>query len=565
MRRVAVLACAVACFVAAPPAGAVITPNRNAPEVAATITSPSTAGRITAASFPEIPPAGNPVAVSTTPLGGFPLVDSSYAILSSGNTLLAPSADQTLFAGVNNSGAATTARGNALDVTVMRLDVNVPAGANCLTLGFRFLSEEYPGFVGGSVNDGFIAQVDTNTWTGTGSGITAQDNFAFDDRGEVVSVNTMPIGTQREALPSVTAEASGTIYNGATPRLSAAKAVTPGQHTLYLSLFDQGDANYDSAVFIDRLAFLATEAGGCIPGAQSDEVPPAVTLGVTQGSAHDSTPTFSGAAGDATGDAATVSVKVFAGGAASGTPVQTLTANRTGTTYSVDAAALTPGTYTAQAEQTDIAGNTGVSGPSTFAVAAMVQVVEGKQDQSPEPELGKTVVAGAVGPGTVKIRLGNGKFRTLGANESIPLGSEIDATKGRVRLTSAAGPGGVVQTADFYKGAFIVTQTKGTRPITQLALSAKLACTTKKKGKASAAAKKKTVRRLWGDGKGRFRTRGRRAAATVRGTKWLTEDRCDRTKITVRRGSVTVRDFVKRKNKIVKQGKSYTARVKGKK
>ena len=177
--------------------------------------------------------------------------------------------------------------------------------------------------------------------------------------------------------------------------------------------------------------------------------------------------------------------------------------------------------------------------------------------------LGQTVVAGKVGSGAVLIRLRNGKFRRLGANEAIPLGSEIDATRGRVRLTSAAGPGGAIQTADFYQGAFVVTQTRGPKPITQLALSGRLKCSKKGK-KANAAAKGKKVRRLWGDGKGSFRTRGRRAAATVRGTKWLTEDRCDRTKITVRRGTVTVRDFVKKKNRTVRQGQSYVARVKRK-
>ena len=178
--------------------------------------------------------------------------------------------------------------------------------------------------------------------------------------------------------------------------------------------------------------------------------------------------------------------------------------------------------------------------------------------QSPLPVQGKTVVAGKVGTGTVRIRLKNGKFRSLGANEAIPLGSEVDATKGRVRLTAAAGAGGAVQTADFYKGAFVVTQTKGSKPITQLKLSAKLACPSGKKARSSAKGKK--VRRLWGDGKGRFRTRGRNAAATVRGTQWLTEDRCDRTKITVRRGSVTVRDLVKKKTRTVKRGQSYVAR-----
>ena len=179
--------------------------------------------------------------------------------------------------------------------------------------------------------------------------------------------------------------------------------------------------------------------------------------------------------------------------------------------------------------------------------------------EPPEPVQGKSVVAGKVS-GTVRIRLRNGKFKTLGANESIPLGSTVDATKGRVRLTSAAG-GGKTQTADFYKGQFKITQTKGRKPITQLELNGTLSCG----GKASAAArKKKKVRSLWGDGKGRFRTKGRRAAATVRGTKWFTQDTCTSTKITVKRGVVQVRDFVKRKNVIVKKGHSYVARKKRK-
>ena len=105
-----------------------------------------------------------------------------------------------------------------------------------------------------------------------------------------------------------------------------------------------------------------------------------------------------------------------------------------------------------------------------------------------------------------------------------------------MRLTSAAG-GGKTQSAVFYQGAFVVTQTRGAKPVTQLALTGKLSCG---KGKASSSARKKKVRRLWGDGKGRFRTKGRYGAATVRGTKWLTEDRCNGTLVRVKRGVVAV-------------------------
>ena len=49
--------------------------------------------------------------------------------------------------------------------------------------------------------------------------------------------------------------------------------------------------------------------------------------------------------------------------------------------------------------------------------------------------------------------------------------------------------------------------------------------------------------RLWGNGKGRFRTNGKYSSATVRGTIWLTTDRCDGTLTTVKRGTVSVRDL----------------------
>ena len=128
-----------------------------------------------------------------------------------------------------------------------------------------------------------------------------------------------------------------------------------------------------------------------------------------------------------------------------------------------------------------------------------------------------------------------------------------------MRLTSAAG-GGKTQSGVFYKGAFKVTQTRGARPVTQLALSGKLSCG---KGKAR---RRRARRRCGGcgDGKGRFRTKGRYGAATVRGTKWLTEDRCNGTLFRVKRGVVAVKDFRAKKTVLVKKGKSYLARPKKK-
>ena len=74
---------------------------------------------------------------------------------------------------------------------------------------------------------------------------------------------------------------------------------------------------------------------------------------------------------------------------------------------------------------------------------------------------------------------------------------------------------------------------------------------------------RRTVRRLRANARGRFQTRGNNSSATVRGTIWTTTDRCDGTLTQVRRGTVVVRDFRRKRNVIVRAGKSYLARARG--
>jgi FG-GAP-like repeat len=175
------------------------------------------------------------------------------------------------------------------------------------------------------------------------------------------------------------------------------------------------------------------------------------------------------------------------------------------------------------------------------------------------PVAGKTVNVKPVS-GTVRIkRPGRKRYVTLTAEAQIPVGSSIDTRRGRITITAAQG-GGRTASADFFDGLFKLTQTKGRKPIATLKLIEKLSCAKAKR--ATIAAKKKKKRRLWGDGKGRFRTEGKYSAATVRGTRWLTQDRCTSTLTRVVRGRVAVRDLVKRKTVIVRAGKRYTARSK---
>ena len=49
----------------------------------------------------------------------------------------------------------------------------------------------------------------------------------------------------------------------------------------------------------------------------------------------------------------------------------------------------------------------------------------------------------------------------------------------------------------------------------------------------------------------------------MRGTTWLTQDTCTTTPIRVTQGVVDVRDLVKRKTVLVRKGKRYVARAKG--
>jgi PKD domain len=189
-----------------------------------------------------------------------------------------------------------------------------------------------------------------------------------------------------------------------------------------------------------------------------------------------------------------------------------------------------------------------------------------------------TVVSGDV---FVKLPAGSGAarasarkppkgFKRLEGAETIPVGATLDTAHGRVKVRSAADTKAKkLQSGQFFRGRFTIRQSRikkrSKKLITELRLTgSSFKKTCKPKAKASISAKKKKskkrVRRLFGNAKGSFRTSGRNAAATVRGTRWGVQDRCDGTLVTVQRGRVEVRDKVKRKTVIVRTGHTYLAR-----
>ena len=139
----------------------------------------------------------------------------------------------------------------------------------------------------------------------------------------------------------------------------------------------------------------------------------------------------------------------------------------------------------------------------------------------------------------------------------MPVGSELDTVRGRVRLTLASGSKGKTTQILLYAGRFKVTQSASSSAYTDFTLEGPVGPCPKR---GAAATAKQSTRRLWGSGKGRNRSRGRYGDGGVNGTIWLTEDSCAGTLFVVKQGTVTVRDFGLRKTIVLRAGKRYLAR-----
>ena len=186
----------------------------------------------------------------------------------------------------------------------------------------------------------------------------------------------------------------------------------------------------------------------------------------------------------------------------------------------------------------------------------------------PAPVLGRTVV---VSPGSGKVlvrRPGSPRFRKLGDAARLPVGSVVDARDGRVVLVTSLGANGRLQAGSFWGSRFQVRQPKGARGMTSLILRGgdfsrcRRPAARAGGSRTAGASAVRRIRRLWGrDRRGRFRTYGRHSQATVRGTRWLTEDRCDGTLTRVASGAVAVRDRARRRTVLIRAGRSYLVRA----
>ncbi|MEA2126906.1 MAG: virginiamycin lyase [Solirubrobacteraceae bacterium] len=176
---------------------------------------------------------------------------------------------------------------------------------------------------------------------------------------------------------------------------------------------------------------------------------------------------------------------------------------------------------------------------------------------APEPESGETVTV-EEHHGTIRVKpRGRKHFRALDAESTIPVGSIVDARHGTVSLRTAIGGGD--QVGQFHGGLFKVRQAANGH--THLILRGRLDCARARTLASTSRHKRKhRRRRLWGkDSDGSFSTHGRDSVTTVRGTRWLTEDRCSGTLTKVTAGHVVVRDRASGKRYVVRSGARHFA------
>jgi hypothetical protein len=140
-----------------------------------------------------------------------------------------------------------------------------------------------------------------------------------------------------------------------------------------------------------------------------------------------------------------------------------------------------------------------------------------------QPRVGRTVVVRRLA-GTVFLTRPRSRQSRLRGSATIPVGSTVDTTRGRVRLVSAACRAGATRAGVFHGGAFVVRQDRRTAD-TNLTLTG--GGVGRCSGQASIARRRR--RHLYGSAHGGYTTSGGYSAATIRGSRVLVEDTCQST------------------------------------
>ena len=345
-------------------------------------------------------PSGLPIQTRTTTrqAGGGYSVDA----LALGEGLYTARAEQSDESGNTGQSSANTF---AIDITSPTVTITSapPNPSNATSASFEFVANEAAsGYQCRLDGASFTPCTSPKGYTGLGEGPHSFDVKATDLTGNTGAATTYAWTVDRTA-PVVTIT-DGPPDPSTSDSASFTFSSNEAGSTLLCSLDGAAFASCSSPQTYDDLPddthnfhVKAVDAAGN-SGAPAthqwrvDTTAPMITLTAPPDGSqtNDPSPTFSGSASTAQGDLDAVTVYVYEGDSVGGPLVQTLTTTQAGGFYSVDAAPDLPdGEYTAQAEQADAVGHTGLSQANTFNVDI------GGIDQTPPTILLTTPASGS--------------------------------------------------------------------------------------------------------------------------------------------------------------------------
>jgi hypothetical protein len=281
-----------------------------------------------------------------------------------------------------SSNTKPTFSGTASDIKPVVVEIfnaghSKVASATASGSGGAWSSSNEPSLASGS----YTAVATQESSLGNPAGESNEVSFTIDTSSPTVALNQPPAlssntkptfsGTASDIKPVVVE-----IFNAGHSKVASATASGTG------GVWSAG--NEASLTSGSYTAVAKQESSLGNPPGKSNEVsftidtaPPSVSLAPGSSEKHTATPRFEGTAGTAPGDLPTVTLNIYAGSAAAGTPVRAISGESKGGKWStVTSPPLQNGTYTAQAEQSDQAGNRGLSTPpSTFTISSNGPVV----------------------------------------------------------------------------------------------------------------------------------------------------------------------------------------------
>jgi len=210
----------------------------------------------------------------------------------------------------------------------------------------------------------------------------------------------------------------------------------------------------------------------------------------------------------------------------------------------------------------------GEQAPESTPASTDTQLIAGVRffrDVARGPERGHYVVIEPVNGRSSYTLPGAQAATRLVRRTVVPVGTIVDSREGLVGVTASTDDAGGTQNGTFRDGVFQILQ-RPDQAIVDLVLrggsfphcDGSSCDTAASRARVSAV---RRIRRLWGSAHGKFRTRGRYACATIRGTNWLVEDRSNGTFVRVRKGVVVVTDHGLQHDVVVREGETYFARA----